>query len=142
MGKAGRSKIYDDARKGALSTEKDPRRGNKKVVDTAELQRVYGEIHNPVGDPKESDTDNSGQQIGPSILLHAYENQIQDLRKQLELAGERETALISEKTKLLDLLSAEKEEKAEIRALLPPPTEMTEKTTQRQHGWWSRLIGR
>lgn len=33
---AGRSKIYDDARKGLISTEKDPTCGNKKVVDTAE----------------------------------------------------------------------------------------------------------
>lgn len=133
--KPGRSKIYDDARKGTLSTEKDPTRGNKKVVDTAELQRVYGEIHNPADNPKESNMDTSGQQIDPSILLHAYENQIQDLRTQLELAAERETALISEKVKLWDLLSAEKEEKAEIRALMPPP-----ETTERK-GWLQRLIG-
>ena len=134
--KPGRSKIYDDARKGLLSTEKDPTRGNKKVVDTAELQRVYGKIHNPADNPQESDPDNSGQQIDPSILLQAYENQIQDLRKQLELAGERETALISEKAKLLDLLSAEKEEK---RALMPP-LEETEQA-QRKHGWLIRLLG-
>lgn len=37
---AGRSKIYADAHKGVLSTEKDPTRGNKKIVDTAELERV------------------------------------------------------------------------------------------------------
>ena len=101
------------------------------------MQRVYGEIRNPADNPQESDTDNSGQQIAPSILLQAYENQIQDLRKQLELAGERETALISEKAKLLDLLSAEKDEK---RALMPPP-ETTEQTGQRKHGWLSRLLG-
>ena len=135
--KPGRSKIYDDARKGLLSTEKDPTRGNKKVVDTAELARVYGKIHNPADNPQKSDTDNSGQQIDPSILLQAYENQIQDLRKQLDLAGERETALISEKAKLLDLLSAEKDEK---RALMPP-TEPTEQTGQRKSGWLSRLLG-
>ncbi len=95
--KPGRSKIYDDARKGLLSTEKDPTRRNKKVVDIAELQRVYGEIHNPADNPRESDTDTSGQQIDLFILLQAYENQIQDLRKQLELASERETTLIDEK---------------------------------------------
>ena len=37
---ASRSKVYADAREGLLSTEKDPHRGNKKVVDTAELERV------------------------------------------------------------------------------------------------------
>ena len=132
--KPGRSKIYDDARKGTLSTEKDPTRGNKKVVDTAELQRVYGEIRNPADNPQESETDNSGQQIDPSILLQAYENQIQDLRKQLELAGERETALIDEKAKLLDILSAEKEEK---KALMPPPEERDKKPPN----WLLRLIG-
>lgn len=95
--KSGRSKIYDDARKGLLSIEKDPTRGNKKVVDTAELQCVYGEIHNPADNPRESNTDTSGQQIDLFILLQAYENQIQDLRKQLELANERETTLIDEK---------------------------------------------
>ena len=131
--KPGRSKIYDDARKGTLSTEKDPTRGNKKVVDTAELQRVYGEIHNPADNPQKSDTDNSGQQIDPSILLQVYENQIQDLRKQLELAGERETALISEKAKLLDLLSAEKEEK---KALMPPADDKP-----KTRNWLLRLVG-
>ena len=41
-----------------------------------------------------------------------------DLKAQLELSNHRETDLIDEKAKLLDLLTAEKEEK---RALMPPP---------------------
>ena len=44
-------------------------------------------------------------------ILAVKDNQIDDLRAQLEKAEMRETALIDEKSKLLDLLSAEKEEK-------------------------------
>ena len=55
--KAGRSKIYDDARKGVLSTEKDPHRGNRKVVDVSELERVYGKIRNPERNSRRTATD-------------------------------------------------------------------------------------
>lgn len=48
----GLSKIYDDAHNGIFSTEKDLIRGNKKVVDTAELERVYGGIRNPEENPR------------------------------------------------------------------------------------------
>ena len=50
-------------------------------------------------------------------IIAVLENQVSDLQKQLELSNDRETALIDEKSKRLDLLSAEKEEK---RALMPP----------------------
>lgn len=63
--KAGRSKIYDDARKGVLSTEKDPTRGNKKIVDTAELERVYGKIRNPDENPQRIETNGSGRYLLP-----------------------------------------------------------------------------
>ena len=55
--KAGRSTIYEDARKGVLSTQKDPTRGNKKVVDVSELERVYGKIRNPERNPRRMETD-------------------------------------------------------------------------------------
>ena len=51
------------------------------------------------------------------------------MQKQLELANERETGLISEKSKLLKLLSEEK------RARMPPPDE------HKSRGWFQRLIG-
>ena len=63
--KAGRSKIYADARKGVLSTEKDPRRGNKKIVDTAELERVYGKIRNPDENPQQTETNGNGRYLLP-----------------------------------------------------------------------------
>jgi len=52
-----RSAIFVDARTGKLSTEKGPTRGNKKVVDLAELQRVYGQVRNPKDGPNDSKLD-------------------------------------------------------------------------------------
>ena len=49
-------------------------------------------------------------------ILAMKDNQIADLKAQLEKVEMRETTLIDEKAKLLELLSAEKEEK---RALMP-----------------------
>ena len=127
----GRSKLYEDARKGTLSTEKDPARGNKKVVDIAELERVYGRIRNP----ERTETDDGGQAIEPEIRLQLYENKIQDLENQLARAETREDALTAERSKLLDLLSAEKAEK---RALMPP---IDEKPHRKSPNWLLRLIG-
>ena len=147
--KAGRSKIYDDARKGLISTEKDPTRGNKKVVDTAELQRVYGEIQNPTDNPQRNPQRTKTDDGGLSDqLVQQYENRIQDLQTQLAHANDRETALLADKSKLLDLLSAEKDEKRELKAemlaLMPPPEEREQKTAQTQikpRGWLQRLLG-
>ena len=134
--KSGRSKIYDDARKGVLSTEKDPTRGNKKVVDTAELQRVYGKIRNPADNPERNpqrtETDDSGRYISTEKLVQSYENRIQDLQTQLAQANDREMALITDKSKLLDLLSAEKDEK---RALMPPADEK-----EKSPNWLLRML--
>lgn len=60
---------------------------NRRVVETSELQRMYGEIQNPA------------------------DAHIAALKEQLTQAHVRETALITEKSKLFELLSAEKEEK-------------------------------
>ena len=61
-------------------------------------------------------------------IVALLENQIQDLKAQLEIAT-------AEKSKLLDLLSAEKEEK---RALMPPPEE---KNPESKGNWLLKLIG-
>ena len=58
---AGRTKIYEDARKGLLSTEKYPYRGNKKVVNTAELESVYGKLRNPEENPQRTETNDNGR---------------------------------------------------------------------------------
>ena len=129
----GRSKIYADAREGILSTEKDPTRGNQKVVDVAELERVYGKVRNPDENPQRTETNGDGVYISHEELVQTFENRIHDLQTQLAQASDRETALISEKSKLLDLLAAEKDEK---RALMPPVDE-----TQKSPNWLFRLIG-
>ena len=111
-----------------MTATKDSSRGNKKFVDLVELERVYGKVKNP-DETETNGNDSNGQQ---NLLIQSYENRIQDLQKQLDLAGERETALIDERKKFIDLLSAEKEEK---RALMPPPEE------QKTKGWLQRLLG-
>ena len=62
---AGRSKIYEDARKGVLSTEKYPHRGHKKIVDVSELERVYGKIRNPDQNPQRTETNDNGRYLLP-----------------------------------------------------------------------------
>ena len=62
------------------------------------------------------------------------DNQIADLRNQLEKAEAQLQIAMTEKTKLLDLLSAEKDEK---RALMPP----VEEKHQKSPNWLFRLLG-
>ena len=67
-------------------------------------------------------------------IVALLENQIQDLKAQLEKADAQLEIATTEKSKLLDLLSAEKEEK---RALMPPPEEKNPESK----GWLLKLIG-
>ena len=103
------STIRRDIKSGKVSSGKDEK--GCRRIDIAELQRVYNVTPPPARQLAEHDS----QQI-----IAVLKNQVADLQKQLELSNERETALINEKSKLLDLLSAEKEEK---RALMPPAEE-------------------
>ena len=105
------STIRRDIKSGKVSSEKDEK-GHRRI-DTAELDRVYS-ITPP---PESQEVDHDSQRV-----VAVLENQVADLQKQLELSNERETALIDEKSKLLDLLSAEKEEK---RLMLPAPQKRT-----------------
>ena len=114
------STIRRDIKSGKVSSEKDEK-GHRRI-DTAELQRVY-DLTPP---PDSQTTAHNSQKI-----ITVLENQVADLKAQLELSNHRETALIDEKSKLLDLLSAEKDEK---RALMPPAEE--------KRSWLNRLTGR
>ena len=67
-------------------------------------------------------------------IIGLLENQIADLRSQLEKTETQFQIATTEKSKLLDLLSAEKDEK---RALMPP----LEEKNQEPKGWLLRLIG-
>lgn len=128
---ASRSKIYNDARDGLISTEKDPHRGNKKTIDTAELERAYGSIRNPDENPSETEKDARGQHIETEKLIQSYENRIQDLQKQLDLAEAREETLTAEKSKLLDL--TDRLQKQNETLMLPPP--------ETKRNWLLRLVG-
>lgn len=114
------STIRRDIKSGKVSSEKDAK-GHRRI-DTAELQRVYNLTPPPERPLAEHDTQK---------IIAVLENQVADLKTQLELSNDRETALIDEKAKLLDLLSAEKDEKRGIqeekRALMPPVDEQKPK---------------
>ena len=118
------STIRRDIKSGKVSSNKDEK-GHRRI-DTAELHRVYGITPPPERLKAEPDSQK---------VIAVMENQIADLQKQVELSNERETALIDEKAKLLDLLTAEKEEK---RALMPP---VDEKNDRKSPNWLLRLVG-
>ena len=107
---------------GKVSAERDAR-GHLKF-DRAELMRVYGELKSTGADAQSVEQSNDNAMTGHDRvdMLTIKDNQISDLKAQLEKAEMRETALIDEKSKLLDLLSAEKEEK---RLMLPAPQKRT-----------------
>ena len=116
------STIRRDIKAGKVSSEKDEK-GHRRI-DTAELDRVYS-----ITPPPESQVADHDSQRVVAVL----ENRVADLQKQLELSNDRETALIDEKAKLLDLLSAEKDEK---RALMPPVDDKP-----KSRNWLLRLVG-
>lgn len=124
VGLTGKSEstLRRDCKSGKVSSEKDEK-GNRRI-DIAELQRVYD-----LTPPPDSQTTAPDSQKVITVL----ENQVADLKAQLELSTHRETTLIDERSKLLDLLSAEKEEK---RALMPPADDK-----EKSRNWLLRLVG-
>ena len=134
------SKLRRDLKAGVLSFT--TAKNGKKVIDTAELERAYGLLT-----ANENVKNGSGGHDRTEIIA-IKDNQIADLRNQLEKAEAQLQIATTEKTKLLDLLSAEKEEKREMKeemlALMPPPEERQQKTDPTQikpRGWLQRLIG-
>ena len=95
-------------------------------------RRAYGELKSTGDDAQSSENGNDKAMTGhdSAEILAIKDNQIADLRSQLEKTDAQLQIATTEKTKLLDLLSAEKEEK---RALMPPLEE--------RKGWWQRLTG-
>ena len=91
------------------------------LLDIAELSRAYGKLKtlNTGNDtPSEQSMNGHDIPVDRDKVLLLLENQVADLKTQLEKAEQRETTLITERSKLLDMLS---EEKAKRRALMPPP---------------------
>ena len=139
------STLRRDIKSGKVSSEKDER--GRRRIDTAELARVYGQLRQStdsndtqmtaVDTPENSRVNANDSPDSPSDnpkVTTLLENQVRDLKTQLEKAEQRENTLIRERSKLLDLLSAEKEEK---RALMPPPEENNRKSPN----WLLRLVG-
>ena len=128
------STIRRDVKKGKVSAARDERK--RLQFDVSELQRAYGELKNTGDETQSTEQGNDNAMTGHDRvdMLAVKDNQISDLKAQLEKAEMRETALTDEKSKLLELLSAEKEEK---RALMPPPEEKNQKSPN----WLLRLVG-
>ena len=133
MTEKSESTIRRDVKKGKVSAERDAR--GHLNFDPAELRRVYGELKSTGSDAESTEQGNDNAMNGhdPVDILAIKDNQIADLRAQLEKSEMRETALLEEKSKLWDLLS---DIQAEKRALMPPVDDKP-KTLN----WVHRLVG-
>ena len=129
------STLRRDVKKGKLSATRDDRRHLQ--FDIAELQRAYGEMKTTGEDAQSTEQGNGQAMTGhdSAEIIALKDNQIADLRSQLDKAETHLQIATTEKTKLLDLLSAEKQEK---RALIPP---VDEKYDRKSPNWLLRLVG-
>ena len=129
------STLRRDVKKGKVSAGRDER--GHLQFDTAELQRAYGEMKTTGNDAPSTEQGNGKAMTGhdSAEIIAIKDNQISDLRTQLEKADAQLEIATTEKTKLLDLLSAEKKEK---RALMPP---VDEKNHRKSPNWLLRLVG-
>ena len=151
------STLRRDIKSGKVSSEKDDR--GRRRIDTAELARAYGQLRqsiqpndtqmNAVDTPNNrpentSDTpDTSDTPTDNPKIISLLENQIDDLKNQLERAEVREDTHIAEKKELHDRLAAE-QEKTRLLMLPKPPSENeneNENENEKQRGWLLRLIG-
>ena len=148
------STLRRDLKSGKVSFDTDPK--GRKQIDVSELQRVYGQLNGtqppaeaetehaePVNDTHQNPSMNGNEtlQTPPMTdndtpkVVNLLENQIDALKAQLAQASDRETALQSEKSKLLDMLSAEQEKTRVL--MLPNP----EQAKRKEKDWLLRLIG-
>ena len=149
------STLRRDLKSGKVSFETDGK--NRKQIDVSELTRVYGQLKqsngaqppsaeagehaDPVNDTRQTPPMNGNEtHQNPSLtdndnpkIVALLENQIADLKAQLEKSDERETALITEKSKLLDLTDRLQKQNE---VLMLPPEPRTKQT------WWQRITGK
>ena len=144
------STLRRDIKSGKVSSEKDER--GRRRIDTAELARVYGQLThatqsndtemNAVDTPNNTPVNVNDTPIEDPKIVALLENQIADLKAELERATDRENVLITEKTKLLDMLSTEQEktrlEQEKSRLLMLPETSEKNRKTP---NWLLRLVG-
>ena len=131
--------LYSDIKKGVLSAEKDSR--GRKVVDTAELERVYGKLRQSTDsndtqmtavDTPENSLENANDSPdthddNPKIIA-LMDNQITDLKSQLEHAN-------AEKKELLELANRLQKQNE---VLMLPNSEQAER---KDKGWLLRFVG-
>ena len=145
------STLRRDLKSGKVSFETDTK--NRKRIDTAELERVYGHLNRtdpepetgehaePVNDTRQNLSMNGNEtHQSPSVngndsasIIALLENQIVDLKAQLERADARETALIDEKSKLLDLTDRLQKQNEVLMLPAEPQTKQT---------WWQRITSK
>ena len=149
------STLRRDLKSGKVSFDTDAKK--RKQIDVSELTRVYGQLKNqngtqpaasengkhaePVNDTHQNPSMNGNDpRQDPSMtendtpkIVALLENQIADLKAQLAQASDRETALITEKSKLLDLTDRLQKQNE---VLMLPPEPRTKQT------WWRRWVGK
>jgi len=149
------STLRRDLKSGKVSFETDVK--NRKQIAPAELERVYGQLKDqngtqpppadaradaePVNNTHQNPSKKGNETLQTPLMtdndtpkiVALLENQIADLKAQLAQASDRETALITEKSKLLDL--TDRLQKQNEVLMLPP-----EPKTKRN--WWQRLTGK
>ena len=147
--------LYGDIKKGVLSAEMDSR--GRKVVDTAELERVYGSLKNPNTNGKQNgtprtETNGTGKVNGTERTeadTHGNANEVSGLKGQVELLTEslerseqRAEELKEDKKEIGErlaeahkMLSVEQEK---TRLLMLPNSEQAER---KEKGWLLRLVG-
>ena len=118
----GKTTLYEMLDNGTLSYTTNAR--GWKVVDIAELHRVFPEMTN--GNRSETDSEQTEQTRTPApapIVIDLLQERIASLESQLETAGK-------EKSELLKLLSNEQER---TRILMLPDTQQKTKTRWYNH---------
>ena len=134
--------VYRDLKENKLSSTTDAK--GKKVIDTAELERFYGQLKSPSvngagnngnsqsdpteqngthGKPESDTSEHNGTGNGNPAVIAVLEDQVAVLKSQLE--SERE-----EKVKLLDMLAMEQEK---TKLLMLPQTEAAQ--AQKKGSW-------
>ena len=126
------STIRRDVKKGKVSAGRDAR--GHLQFDIAELQRAYGELKTTGEDAQSTEQGNGKAMTGhdSAEILAIKDNQISDLRSQLEKAETQLEIATTEKSKLLDL--TDRLQKQNEVLMLPAP--------KPKSGWWQRLTGR
>ena len=119
--------LYRDLKKGKLTFETNGK--GRRVVDTAELERVYGQLKTPNGAARVSERAEAAEKVSDNPESVSSRESEKDriitlLEDQLARAQE-------EKTKLLDMLAIEQEK---TRLLMLPDSEHGKK--QKKRGSW------